>query len=145
MQSFLHLFHRILQALPTVCLCICSYQLVDEASLLMVMLGYVYKNSRESLGSFHSLFVVVVVVIVSPVWFYPRFLGYLRSGSWPSKQCQVWAPSHSVGLKLYQSLVGHSYKFSAIFTPEHLASRTNYSLKVLWLGWCPSSSTESLA
>lgn len=77
MQSFLHLFHRILQALPTVCLCICSYQLVDEASLLMVMLGYVYKNSRESLGSFHSLFVVVVVVIVSPVWFYPRFLGHL--------------------------------------------------------------------
>lgn len=40
-----------------------------------------------------------------------------------------------LGLKLHQFLVGHSHKFCAIIAPAHLAVRTDYRLKVLWLGW----------
>ena len=29
--------------------------------------------------------------MVSSVWFYPRSLGYPASGSWPPRQCQIWA------------------------------------------------------
>lgn len=32
----------------------------------------------------------------SSIWSYGRSLGYLVSGSWSSKQCWVWAPSHRV-------------------------------------------------
>ena len=49
-----------------------------------------------------------------------------------------------MGLKVDQSLVGHSFNFCSIFTPAHLVGRTRYKLKVLWLGWCPSSSIGSL-
>lgn len=56
-----------------------------------------------------------------------------------------WAPSHGVGLKLNQPLVGQSLTFCSIFTPAHLVGRKYCKLKVLWLGWCSNSSTGSLA
>jgi hypothetical protein len=58
-------------------------------------------------------------------------LGYLTSESWLCSQCQWWAPSHGVGLKLDQSLIGHSYNFYATFTPAHFVGRTNYR----FCGW----------
>lgn len=79
------------------------------------------------------------------IWFYPRSLGYPASDSWPSRQCQVWATSCGVGLRLGQLLVDCFYKFCTTFTPAHFVGRTNYTLKVLWLSWCPSPFTRSLA
>uniref|UniRef100_A0A8C8W8D4 Uncharacterized protein n=1 Tax=Peromyscus maniculatus bairdii TaxID=230844 RepID=A0A8C8W8D4_PERMB len=46
-----------------------------------------------------------------------------------------------MGLKLVQSLVGHSHNFCPTFTPAHLVGRTNCILKGMWLGWCPNIST----
>lgn len=49
-------------------------------------------------------------------------LGCPAFGSWPSRQCQVWAPSQgSMGLKLDQSLVCHSHKFYITYTPAQTA------------------------
>jgi hypothetical protein len=53
----------------------------------------------------------VYMYIATHVWFYERSLGYLASGSWPSRQNQAWVPTQGVGLRLDQSLVGHSHKF----------------------------------
>lgn len=72
-------------------------------------------------------------------------LGYLASESWPCSQYLEWPPSCSMGLKLGQSLVGHSHNVCTTFTPAHLVGRTNCRLKVLWFGWCPSPYTRSLA
>jgi hypothetical protein len=44
----------------------------------------IYENSRISLGVTLSLF------LNSIIWFPPRYLGYLVSGSSSPKQCQVW-------------------------------------------------------
>lgn len=33
------------------------------------------------------------------VWFSPRFLSYLVSGSWPPEQSQRWVLSSGVGLR----------------------------------------------
>ena len=70
--------------------------------------------------------------------FYPRSLGYLVSGSWSPKQCQVWVLSHGMGLKSKQTLASYSYKLGAtIFCAlAYFASRTDCRSKVLWLGWC---------
>lgn len=48
-------------------------------------------------------------------------------------------------LLLGPSLVGQSHNLCVIFTTAHLLGRTNCRLKGLWLGWCPSRSTGSLA
>ena len=47
-----------------------------------------------------------------------------------------WIPSHSVALRLEQSLVVPSFKFFFVFYPVHLVGRTNCESKVLWLGMC---------
>jgi hypothetical protein len=39
-----------------------------------------------------------------------------------------------MGLKLWQSLVGGALNLCSIFIPVHLVSRTNFGLKVMWLG-----------
>lgn len=44
-------------------------------------------------------------------------------GSWPSRECKLWDPSHVMNLKLNQSLVSHPHKFRSAFTPAHLADR----------------------
>jgi hypothetical protein len=49
-----------------------------------------------------------------------------------------------MGLNMGQSLVGHSLSFCFIFVLEFLVSRKNCGWKVLWVGWCPYLSTESL-
>lgn len=68
------------------------------------------ENNRISWNHFIEFFVI-------RVWFYPRSLR-------PSRQCLAWAPSHGVGLRLDQSLVGHSYNFGATNAQAHLAGRT---------------------
>ena len=60
--------------------------------------------------------------------------GLSPSGSWPFRQCQAWAPSRVVALKLGQLLIDHSHKFYATITPAYLAGRIDYRSKVLWLG-----------
>lgn len=72
----------------------------------------------------------------SHIWFFPMFLGYPASGSWPSKQCRTCVP-HYTCLKLIQILLGHSHTFCAPVAPVCLAGKTNCSCRwrVLWLGW----------
>lgn len=87
-------------------------------------------------------FIKTNIILASHIWFYPRFLGYSASGSWLSRQCHVWISSPGMGLKLDQSLLGHSQKLWATFTLAHLAVRRNCRSTVLWLGWCPNSSMK---
>ena len=78
------------------------------------------------------------------------FIGFLFQlclvlplGSWSSRQCWAWAPFHSMGFKLDQSLDGHSHKFCV--TMAHFVGWTDaLESKVLWLGWCPSDGGRSL-
>ena len=55
-----------------------------------------------------------------------------------------WPPSHGMNLKLDQLLVGLSNYFYATLTTEHHVGRTNFSTKVLCLGWCPNTYTVSI-
>lgn len=78
------------------CLYICSLQLLDEASMMTIMLGsssWDYKYIRVSLE-----IVSLTNFFASHVWLYSRSLGYPTSGFWPSRQWHVLAPSHSMGL-----------------------------------------------
>ena len=51
------------------------------------------------------------------------------------KQCQVWALSNDMGLKLGQSLFGQSLNFCSIFITAHLLGSGNYRLMVCgWVG-----------
>lgn len=43
-------------------------------------------------------------------------LGHSASGSWPSRQCQMWAPSCDRSLRLDQSLVGYSHSSAPLLT-----------------------------
>jgi hypothetical protein len=78
-------------------------------------------------------------------WFFFLSLGYPAAHFWPSRQYQEWAFSQGMSFKLEQSSIGHSHKFWTTFTLTYTTGRTHYRLKVLWLGWCPSTSTGSLA
>lgn len=49
-----------------------------------------------------------------------------------------------MGLKLYQWLIGCSNNFWATYSTAHFVGRKNCRLKVIWLGWCPNSSSRSL-
>lgn len=56
------------------------------------------------------------------------------------------AGSLTVCVSSYASLfVGHSLNFCFIFIPDHIVSKTNYGLKVLWLGWFHHLSIVCLA
>jgi hypothetical protein len=50
------------------------------------------------------------------------------------------ALSHGICLKLGQSLVGHSLNLCFIFITACLVGRTNFWVKVLWVGWSPPPS-----
>lgn len=50
-------------------------------------------------------------------------LGRTSLGFLASIQCQAWASSPGMSLKLNQTLVGHSCKFCASIVPGHLARR----------------------
>lgn len=53
--------------------------------------------------------------------------------------------SYCMGLELEVSLVGHSQNFYTTNNQEQLGGRTNYQLKVLWLGWYPNLIAGRLA
>ena len=57
--------------------------------------------------------------------------------------CQGLVLAFEMGLKLDQLLVGHSFSLCSIFVPAFLVDRTNFGLKVLWVGCCPYLSTGS--
>ena len=50
-----------------------------------------------------------------------------------------------MGLKLDQSLAGHSLNFCSIFTPKHFVGGRNCGSKVFWLSWCPCPFIGSLS
>jgi hypothetical protein len=111
---------------------ICFHHLLNGASLWSCQaLDYEYRRMSLGITSF------TIFGFGWHVWFYLRSLEHPASRFWLSRQCQGWAPSCDIGLKLDQSLVGHTQNLCATFTPAHLAGRTNCSLKVLWLSWCP--------
>lgn len=76
------------------------------------------------------------------VWFYPWFLSNTVSGSWPSKT--YLAPFPDSGLNLDQSWIAIS-AISETLLSQHIIGRTDCSLKVLCLSWCPNPHTRSLA
>ena len=85
------------------------HQLLDEASLIMIMLGPVYKYSRISLG------IILLTFFASPVWFYPESLDSPASGPWSSGQSHMWALFHCIGLKL-DHFFGYFSNFCVTFT-----------------------------
>lgn len=72
-------------------------------------------------------------------WFWQVKLGSTL-GLWTIQspvpaQCPSWGPSSGVGLKLNQTLDGHSQEFWATLAPAHFADRTDYRSKVSgWVG-----------
>lgn len=66
--------------------------------------------------------------------FYPQSLAYLVSGSWPPRQCQEWVPSHGLGLKSNQILVGYSHKLCTITTIAHLPGKSSLQMEELGVG-----------
>lgn len=71
-------------------------------------------NMEEYSIPFHWFFYLLVFSFIHGHW----FVGL-------QAQCQEWAPSHTMGLRLDQSLVCHSDKFYATFTTAHLIVRSN--------------------
>lgn len=72
-------------------------------------------NSRVSLGIISSLFFCQACLILP-------YVSVCQSlGSWPTRQCQEWNPSHDEGLELKQTLVDHSHTFCTIITLEHFS------------------------
>lgn len=58
--------------------------------------------------------------------------------------CWSWAPSHGLGPKLHQSLIGYFHMLWTTIAPAHLAGTKKYVSKVLWMFLCSSHSTGSL-
>ena len=63
----------------------------------------------------------------------PKSQDYLVSSSWSIKLGQVLVPSHGVGLKSNQTLVGYFHKFCATTALTYFAGRTDYTSEILWL------------
>lgn len=80
----------------------------------------------------------------SAVWVFLRSLDHFASSSWPFRQCQAWAASHIMNLKLDHSCADYSHKLWRAIAPTCFTGRTGYRLKVLWLCWCPCLTTRSL-
>ena len=74
---------------------------------------------------------LLLIFLLSDIWLYPTFLGYLYlvSGSWSCKQYQVWIPYCRVGLKSKEMLPGY-FKFCITTTLAYHEGRS----KVLWFG-----------
>lgn len=99
-----HIFHRISQALPNVWLW-SLYLLPSVATSSLsddnwARHKFMSMYSRISLETISLTYFLVFTFCAYHVWFYPMLLGYLSSGSWPSRQCQEWVPSFGMGLKL---------------------------------------------
>lgn len=81
----------------------------EEASLMMA------KQGTESVSiAARSHFIASFLWQKSSIWFSPRSLGNVVSGSWLSKQCWLRAPSHGVG----QILGGYSTFFVPLLLME---------------------------
>lgn len=50
-----------------------------------------------------------------------------------------------MGLRLHQSLVGHSHNHCTTATPAHFIGRRHCSLKIIWLGWYLNPTTGNLS
>lgn len=125
----------------SVSLYINSYLLPEEASLMKTGQGtsiWAWQNITR------NHFIDSFFPFDSYVWFYSRSQHSPVYGSWPSKQCRAWTPSHGMGLKLTQALVVNSHKFFTMIVLIHLADRTDGWSKILWLCWCPRFSFGSL-
>lgn len=70
------------------------------------------------------------------IWFYPKSLRYLFSGSWSPKQFLVWVPSPGMDLKSNQIMVGYCHKLYAIIALAYLAGMVPFRSMGLWLSWC---------
>lgn len=81
----------------------------------------------------------------SYVWFYPRSLGHRTSGPWHSRQCQSWAQSCGMGLRLEESLVVHAHNLHVALITERSIGRAGCRLKDVRLGQSPNPFTGSLA
>lgn len=107
---------------------ICSHQLMEEASSMLISLGsdlWTPQNiNRNHLIDFVFFFM-----------FYPRPLSSLAYSPWSSRHCQTWGPSRGSVLKLDQSLVVHLHKLWATIASAHLASNTWVGLRLCgWVG-----------
>lgn len=71
-------------------------------------------------------------------------LSYPAYVSWSSRQCQAWALSLNMGLKLDKLLVVHSHKFCASIVPAGNLCRPE-KWDILCLGWYTSSTTKSFS
>lgn len=133
------------------CLCICSHLLWEEVSLMTTDEALIYVYSRISLG-ITSLLLVKYLFWFSFLFFLTVVLGSTTGlkanqtpvSGHPGSVGHGFSHSHGVGLKLKQTLVGHSHKFCTTIVPAHLVGRTDCWSKVLWLGWCPYFSLHSL-
>ena len=76
-----------------------------------------------------SLSVILLLHSLSSIWFHPRSLGYLASGSWSPKQCQVCVPSFGIGPRSNQTLLGYSHKICTTTVLIYLAAKTSLSIK----------------
>ena len=66
----------------------------------------------------------IVVFLNDSIWFCPRSLGYLVSGSWSLKHSWVGVPYLGVSFKSNRTVVGFSYTFCTTIAPSYLAGRT---------------------
>lgn len=81
-----HLELRVSNSLTFCIMCGCESPYVFEKALLMVT----EQGTDLSTASSMSLGVLLELhcnTLPSSIWFYPRFLSYLVSGSWSYKQC----------------------------------------------------------
>jgi hypothetical protein len=77
-------------------------------------------------------FFLLLFVLVSSVWFYPRSLSHPASGSWPFRQNPTWASSCGFGLKLDKS---NSHRLWATIAPAHLVGRMGVAQRLHgWVG-----------
>lgn len=60
-----------------------------------------------------SFLLLILFIKTSTTWFYSRPLGCPFSGVLLLKRCKTWVPSHGVGLKSDQTLVGYLQKLCA--------------------------------
>jgi hypothetical protein len=79
-----------------------------------------YMSSAEHFGGIHLL---VTIKKRSSSCLNFRFLDYLVSGCWLSKQYEVYVPSLGVGLKSNQMSAGYSLKVYATIALARFAGR----------------------
>lgn len=119
LSSFFSLLYWIPQALPhtlPIHLCICSYHLLDETSLMMAGLGTVFRVEQNIIQNHF-------IDKSTRILFYAWSVGYLACDSCLSRQCQACVLSPGLGFQLNKSLDGYFHKLCAKITPTFPAVR----------------------